>query len=317
MAKYIFGPVYSRRLGRSLGVNNVPNKTCTYSCIYCQLGRTSNFTVERKCFYDWRGIASEIVGFVVENRNSVDYVTFVPDGEPTLDACLGRTIEFVKRETGVRVAVLTNASLLWMESVRGDLETADLVSVKVDSVRGDVWRKINRPHPSLRLDRVLEGIKEFTVGYKGVLISETMLVQDVNTSRGEYRDTALFLKELGLSKAYISTPIRPPAESFVKPPTERDLIEAYEEFKEVLGAERVELLNMPEPPLRMISGDPAAWLLNTTAVHPLRYEYAVEALKGKVEDPVGIIEELVRENLLLKTKYAGIVYLIRNFKHKY
>ena len=272
--------------------------------------------MERKCFYDWRDIASEIVYFVVENRDSVDYVTFVPDGEPTLDACLGRTIEFVKRETGVRVAVLTNASLLWMESVRGDLESVDLVSVKVDSVREDVWRKINRPHPSLRLERVLEGIKEFAVGYKGVLISETMLVRGVNTSRKEYRDTALFLKELGLSKAYISIPIRPPAESFVKPPTEEDLIEAYEEFKGMLGAERVELLNMPEPPPRMISGDPATWLLNTTAVHPLRYDHAVEALKDRVEDPVGIIEELVRKNLLLKTEYAGAVYLIRNFKHR-
>jgi len=85
----------------------------------------------------------------------------------------------------------------------------------------------------------------------------------------------------------------------------------------VLGVERVELLNMPEPLPRMISGYPATWLLNTTTVHPLRYEYAVEALKNRVEDPVGIIEELVRENLLLKTEYAGIVYLIRNFKHKY
>jgi len=272
--------------------------------------------VERKCFYDWRDIAGEIVGFVVKNRDSVDYVTFVPDGEPTLDACLGRITELVKRETGVRVAVLTNASLLWMENVRRDLELADLVSIKVDSVREDVWRRINRPHPSLRLDRVLEGIMEFAARYRGVLISETMLVHGVNTGRGEYRDTALFLKELRPSKAYISIPIRPPAESFAKPPTEKDLIGAYEEFKEALGAERVELLNMPEPPPRLISGDPATWLLNTTAVHPLRYEYAVEALNSRVEDPVKLIEELVRENLLLKTEYAGRVYLVRNFKHK-
>jgi wyosine [tRNA(Phe)-imidazoG37] synthetase (radical SAM superfamily) len=134
-----------------------PYKTCTYRCIYCQLGLTSHFTVERKCFYGWRDIASEIVDFAVENIDSVDYVTFVPDGEPTLDACLGRIIEFVKRETGVKVAVLANASLLWMESVRGDLDSAHLVSVKVDSVREDMWRKINRPHLSLRLVRVLEG----------------------------------------------------------------------------------------------------------------------------------------------------------------
>ena len=250
----------------------------------------------------------------MKNRDCSDYVTFVPDGEPTLDACIGRTIEFVKRETGVKVAVLTNASLLWMESVRGDLEQAELVSVKIDSVGEDVWRRVNRPHLSLRLDRVLEGIKEFAVSYKGILISETMLVQGVNTSREEYRNTALFLKELGLSKAYLSIPIRPPAEPSVKPPIEGDLVEAYEEFKKALG--RVELLNMPEPPPRMISGDPVAWLLDTTAVHPLRYKHVVNALKGRVEDPVGVIEGPVREGLLLKTEYGGVEYLIRNFKHR-
>jgi hypothetical protein len=93
------------------------------------------------------------------------------------------------------------------------------------------------------------------------------------------------------------------------------LVEAYEEFKKVL--ERVELLNMPEPPPRMISGDPVAWLLGTTAFHPLRYKHAVEALKGRVEDPVGVIEGLVREGLLLKTEYGGVAYLIRNFKHRW
>ena len=111
--------------------------------------------------------------FVSRNRDSVDYVTFVPDGEPTLDACMGRIIEFVKGETGVRVAVLTNASLLWMEDVRRDLEQADIVSVKVDSVSEQVWRRINRPHPSLVLERVLDGIREFSSSYKGTLISET------------------------------------------------------------------------------------------------------------------------------------------------
>jgi wyosine [tRNA(Phe)-imidazoG37] synthetase (radical SAM superfamily) len=108
MAKHIFGPVYSRRLGRSLRVNNAPHKTCTYSCIYCQLGRTSQFIMGRKCFYNWVDVAGEVAGFVVKNRDSVDHVTFVPDGEPTPDACLGRIIEFVKRNR-CQIAVLTNA----------------------------------------------------------------------------------------------------------------------------------------------------------------------------------------------------------------
>uniref|UniRef100_A0A7J3XXY2 Radical SAM protein n=1 Tax=Thermogladius calderae TaxID=1200300 RepID=A0A7J3XXY2_9CREN len=294
----------------------MPYKTCTYSCVYCQLGRTNNLTVERKCFYDWREVAGEIVGFLTGNRDSVDYVTFVPNGEPTLDACMGRTIESVKRETDARVAVLTNASLLWAEEVRGDLELADVVSVKVDAVEEGVWRRVNRPHLSLRRDRILEGLREFARGFKRMLISETMLVHGLNTSSDDYREIALFLRELNPSKAYISIPIRPPTEPFVKPPTERDLIEAYEEFKRVLGAGRVELLNMPEPPPRIIGGDPATWLLNTTAVHPLRYEHALKALEGRVGDPAGLIEGLIRENLLSKTEYEGAVYLLRNFRIK-
>jgi wyosine [tRNA(Phe)-imidazoG37] synthetase (radical SAM superfamily) len=261
-------------------------------------------------------VGAEIVGFLTGSKGSVDYVTFVPDGEPTLDACMGRIIEFVKRETDARVAVLPNASLLWAEEVRVDLELADVVSVKVDAVEEGVWRRVNRPHPSLRLDRILGGVKEFARGFKRMLISETMLVQGLNTSVGCYRDIALFLRELNPSKAYISIPIRPPAEPFVKPPTERDLIGAYEEFKRVLGAGRVELLNMPEPPPRIIGGDPATWLLNTTAVHPLRYEHALKALEGRVGDPAGLIEGLIRENLLSKTEYEGAVYLLRNFRIK-
>jgi len=142
--------------------------------------------VERKCFYDWREVGAEIVGFLTGNKGSVDYVTFVPDGEPTLDACMGRIIEFVKRETDARVAVLTNASLLWAEEVRVDLELADVVSVKVDAVEEGVWRRVNRPHLSLRRDRILEGVKEFARGFKRMLISETMLVQGLNTSVGYY-----------------------------------------------------------------------------------------------------------------------------------
>ncbi|RLG84132.1 MAG: radical SAM protein [Thermoprotei archaeon] len=317
MYKYIFGPVNSRRLGRSLGVNNVPYKTCSYSCIYCQLGRTTHFTLKRKCFYNWREIVEEIIKFVEESRGSVDYVTFVPDGEPTLDACIGRIIEGVKRELDVKIAVITNSSLLWLRDVQEDLAPADLVSVKVDAVNEEIWRRINRPHPSLKLDKVLSGILEFSEKYKGVLISETMLVHGVNTSIDSYRGIALFLGKLKLDKTYISIPVRPPAESFVKPPTEKELIEAYEAFSRILSAEKIELLNMPEPPPSKAFGEPITWLLNTVSVHPLKYEYALNALRNLVESPEKLIEELIERELLLRVEYAGSIYIIRNFKQEH
>lgn len=313
VGKLAFGPVPSRRLGRSLGVNNVPYKTCPYSCVYCQLGRTTNLTVERKRFYDWKSVIDSVAEALSGLQGGVDYVTFVPDGEPTLDACIGREIAELKERLGVRVAVLTNASLLQLEEVKEDLAQADYVSVKVDAVEEGVWRRVNRPHPSLKLEEVLEGVLEFARSFRGALTSETMLVRGFNTDTSELERTAGFLKELELGKSYISIPVRPPAEPYAKPPTGREVVEAYAIYARVLGPEKVELLNTPEPPQFETSGDPAEWLLAVTSVHPLRYRYAVKALEKRAEEPEKVIEELVRKGLLLEVPYMGEVFLIRNF----
>jgi wyosine [tRNA(Phe)-imidazoG37] synthetase (radical SAM superfamily) len=312
--RFVFGPVRSRRLGRSLGVNNVPYKTCSYSCVYCQLGRTTDLTVERRGFYDWREVAREVIEFVSRYGDGVDYVTFAPDGEPTLNANLGRVIEEVKREVNPRVAVLTNASLLWLSDVREDLALADLISVKVDAVDEGTWRRVNRPHPELRLGRVLEGILEFSKSYGGVLVSETMLVHNVNTGAELYRGVAEYLREVNPRRVYLSVPTRPPAEDFVRPPPPGEVVEAYEEFSKALDPGRVELLNMPEPPPTAVYGDPATWLLNTVSVHPLMVEHAVYALRGVVQDPERLIEELVERGLIAKTRYQGRDYIVRNFR---
>ncbi|MEM0456527.1 MAG: radical SAM protein [Nitrososphaerota archaeon] len=137
--KHVFGPVRSRRLGRSLGVNNVPYKTCTYSCIYCQLGRTTNLTVERRTFYNLESTVSEVSEFIGSVSEDVDYVTFVPDGEPLLDINIGREIFEIKNRVPKPVAVLTNASLLFREDAREDLLNADFVSVKIDVLKEGTW----------------------------------------------------------------------------------------------------------------------------------------------------------------------------------
>ncbi|MEM3678045.1 MAG: radical SAM protein, partial [Candidatus Bathyarchaeia archaeon] len=144
---FVFGPIPSRRLGRSLGVNNVPPKTCSYSCIYCQLGRTIKPVISRRAFYSPDKILEDAVRRVDEaglRSERIDYITFVPDGEPTLDANIGREISLLK-QMGIPIAVLSNASLLWREDVAEDLLEADLVSLKVDASDGPLWRRINRP----------------------------------------------------------------------------------------------------------------------------------------------------------------------------
>ncbi|MDX2437439.1 MAG: radical SAM protein, partial [Acidobacteriota bacterium] len=172
-----FGPVPSRRLGQSLGINNIPPKICSYACIYCQLGRTLTMQTERTNFYDPERILEEVRTRVEEVRvagESVDYLCFVPDGEPTLDLRLGREIELV-RELGIKIAVITNSSLIWRKDVREELALADWVSLKVDAVREDVWRRIDRPHGQLRLSQILDGALALSGSFTGQLVTETML----------------------------------------------------------------------------------------------------------------------------------------------
>ena len=198
-----FGPVPSRRLGKSLGINNIPPKTCSYSCVYCQLGKTSNMLVKRQGFYKPEDVSREVERKAHEaylSNEKVDYLTFVPDGEPTLDINIGEEISLLKR-IGIPIAVITNASLLWLDGVKEDLLGADFVSLKVDAVSQDLWRSINRPHKDLRLNMILEGIGEFTETFRGTVVSETMLIDNVKYG-GELKEIASFLASLNkLDKA--------------------------------------------------------------------------------------------------------------------
>ncbi len=152
----VFGPVPSRRLGRSLGINNIPPKTCSYSCVYCQLGTTSRLIPERMSFYEPEDIIKS-VNFKIEQARiksePIDYLTFVSDGEPTLDYSLGKEIEALK-SSGKKVAVITNASLIWREDVRKDLQKSDWISLKIDAISEHIWRKVDRPHKSLNLNSI-------------------------------------------------------------------------------------------------------------------------------------------------------------------
>ncbi|MGB9831785.1 MAG: radical SAM protein, partial [Fervidicoccus fontis] len=262
MPKYTFGPIISRRLGLSLGVNNIPYKTCSYSCIYCQLGRTENFSIERREFYNWKEIVNDVERTVNELNGKVDYITFVPDGEPLLDKNIGIEISEIKKRVSPKVAVITNSSLLYLEGARSDLSESDLASVKVDATREDVWRRINRPHPKLSLSNILDGIKEFSKTYRGKLITETMLVDGVNSETKSIEEVASFINSINPAKAYISIPVRPPAEQFVKSPSPDKLVEAHEIFKRILGEEKVELLNLPEPPPPSAHGNSEDWILS-------------------------------------------------------
>ena len=307
-----FGPVPSRRLGKSLGINNIPAKTCSYSCVYCQLGKTINMTSERQAFYKPENIFKEVKGKVDEavSRNErVDYLTFVPDGEPTLDLNLGKEISILK-QIGIPIAILTNSSLIWRDDVKQDLREADFVSLKVDVASEDLWIRINRPHKDLKLNTVLKGITEFAKEFKGTVASETMIIDGISYGE-EFKKIAEFLRNLKrLDKAYIAIPTRPPTERWVKRAKEEIVNTAFQVFSEKLGADRVEYLIGYEGNAFAFTGKLEEDLLSITAVHPMRKEAVKEFLKRANAD-WQIIEKLLQKGKLRELEYEGNTYYMR------
>lgn len=310
-----FGPVPSRRLGRSLGINNIPSKICSYGCVYCQLGRTIKKQVQRLIFYAPKEILKAVKEKVEKTREvgeSIDYLTFVPDGEPTLDANLGFEIDLLK-PLGIKIAVITNGSLLWRADVREDLMKADLVSLKVDSTRERFWRKINRPHQNLEFETILDGMLEFSKTYKGELVTETMLLKNANDREEHVKEVADFLTKLKPAKAYLSIATRPPAENWVQPPSEEVINRAYQIFREKI--DNVEYLIGYEGNAFTFTGNVEEDLLSITAVHPMREE-AVKKFLAEAKADWSTIQNLIDQEQLIKIEYEGKKFYMRKLHER-
>lgn len=208
---YIYGPVPSRRLGFSLGIDIIPFKACSFNCIYCQLGPTFRQTVKRKVYYPSSEILTQIKK-VLESGKRIDYITFSGSGEPTLNSAIGILIRKIKKVTTIPVAVLTNSSLLSLQSVRDALKAADLVVPSLDAATQDILDKVNRPHPSLKIKKIIESLKEFRKEFKGDIWLEVMLVKGVNDSPDHLRKLKQVIEEINPDKIQLNTVVRPPAE---------------------------------------------------------------------------------------------------------
>lgn len=217
--RFVFGPVPSRRLGRSLGVDPVPLKACDWSCVYCQLGRTPARVRERREWVPAGEVVDEVHRTLAEHDGEVDWVTFAGSGEPTLHARIGWMLRRVKALRAPPVAVITNGSLLHLSGVRRELRIADAVLPSLDAGSPERYRRINRPHPEARFEDHVQGLVAFREEYDGRLWPEVMLVRGLNDTEEALEEIAAVLARVRPDRIHLNTPSRSPAEPWVRPPT--------------------------------------------------------------------------------------------------
>ncbi len=299
--KYVFGPVPSRRLGRSLGISPIPPKTCNYSCIYCQLGRTSVLTNERKMFFPVQKIIQEVKK-ALEKEHVIDYITIVGDGEPTLYLGLGELIEEIKKITNIPVAVITNGALLYDQEVRKELLLSDVVLPTLDAVEDRMFRIINRPHKNLKLELIIEGMRKFREEFSNQIWMEVMLVKDKNDSKETTLAIKEILDELKVDKTFINVPIRPPAESWVEIPTNEVLAEAQRNLNAESIAHFENLL------IESVDRDasPEDQILSITKRHPLREDQIMTLFPNLNEEEIKkMLERMSKKGLIKIEKYMN------------
>ncbi len=232
---YIFGPVPSRRLGRSLGVDLVPFKTCSYDCIYCQLGRTTCRTIKRREWVPMEDVLDELKQKLTCRP---DYITLSGSGEPTLHSRLGEIIEHIQAMTAVPVAVLTNGSLLWQKEVREEVALADVVLPSLDAPDPERFEFINRPHPNITFERLVEGLETFRREFTGQYWLEVMLLDGYTTLPPQVRQLAELARRIRPDKVQLNTAVRPPAEEYamaVPPERLAEIARMFEPTAEVVA----------------------------------------------------------------------------------
>jgi len=300
--KFVYGPVPSRRFGRSLGVNPIPLKTCNYSCVYCQLGRTKNFINERRSFFKKDLILSEIKEAVNEFNNEIDYITFVGEGEPLLSKDIGYLIQKVREFTDIKTALITNGALLMHEEVRREVIPFHVISPTLDAGSEEIFRLINRPFEGIKLADIVNGFINLRKEYKGEIWIEIMLVKGLNDKEEELLKIKNFLEKISPDKVYVNVPIRPPAEEWVKIPNEKEIEKAKRILKNAI------FINLEEQGIfeGREFGTPEEAILFLTRRHPLRIDQILKSIKGFERDKLlNSLNRLLKQGRVKKIKYRG------------
>jgi len=309
--KYIFGPVPSRRLGRSLGVDLIPYKTCTFDCIYCDVGRTTRKTTSRQSYVPPEEIQGELEFSLSVLEKKPDYITLSGSGEPTLNTNIGEIVQRIKEITSIPIAILTNSSLFSLDEVRSDLSEADLVLPSLDAITPALFEYINRPAPSLKIEEIISGLIQFRCQYRGQIWLEVLFCRGVNDGNEEVEKFKGVIEKIQPDRVQLNTPVRPPAEDFAFPLTLGQL----EEIRKTLG-DKAEIIPEFTAPLgEEFNSVQDTEILNLIKRRPCTTEDISKALGLRIDEVVKHLDHLTKTGAIRYRMYEHRCYYENALSH--
>ncbi len=307
--EFVFGPVPSRRLGLSLGVNLIPYKVCTFNCVYCELGKTTELTVERRPYYNADDIESSFTEYI-KRVKKIDYVTFSGSGEPTLNTELSKVIGFVKEHYNYRIAVLTNGSLMFRKDVREDLALADVVIPSLDTVKENTFKKLNMPHNSLTVGSMIDGIARFAEDFAGDVWLEVLFVNGFNDSDEELASLIDALKIIKPTKVQIGTVDRPPSYKTAKRVRQDRMMEIFTVLSTNLPNISVEMIGSFSGDGENFGGDLENSILKLINVRPCSKEELSVVFGVEPEIMHSILDKLMNNNKIEIGGFSGKEFVV-------
>ncbi|MCK8603873.1 radical SAM protein [Desulfoferrobacter suflitae] len=305
--KNIFGPVPSRRLGRSLGIDVIPYKTCSFDCVYCESGHTTFLTVKRKIFVMPDLVFKELSDYFRKYPQGADAITFSSAGEPTLYAALGELLRNIKKQfPALPLVVITNGSLLWDPQVRKDLMAADRVVPSLDAATTEVFKKINAPHPSLDLSAVKEGLMAFRRDYRGQFNLEVLLVAGFNDHPDHLRQLRRFIDQLNPDQVELNTVVRPPAEVTARGLTGAQMRSALQFFPQdkshIVG-------RYQSSTAAQLDSELASRVVAMVKIRPCTVSEMAASLGVEAADLAAVLMGLEQENLVERCSFNNVEYV--------
>lgn len=299
----VYGPVPSRRLGFSLGVDILPFKTCSFDCVYCQLGRAGKKQVRRARYFSGPEVLAQIQR-ALAGAGRVDHITFSGSGEPTLNTLLGPLIREIKRLTPTPVAVLTNAAHLGLEPVRRALRSADVVVPSLDAATAAAFRRVNRPEPSVRIEDVIAGLEKFRKGFPGEIWLEIMLVKGANDSAQDIAALKRAIARIRPDRVQLNTVVRPPAETWARPLGRREL----ERIRKELGGPAEVVVDFRKRPRRTAAGNLDGKILAMVERRPVTVGDMAAGLGATAVEVRRGLRSLLRRGRVRAVRHKGTSY---------